>query len=111
MRRIHGYVRQTGPNIYKELAHETPAEDAEGIEAVAYTIWITMSEVARVSQEITKATGNAIRSDAARIEKNQSVAKSQAIYPKESLQGLGELVFLALGPNILKGFREVVIVI
>jgi hypothetical protein len=29
-----------------------------------------MDEVARVSQEITKAPGNAIRSDAARIEKN-----------------------------------------
>lgn len=50
------------------------------MEAVAYTIWITMGEVARLSQEITKATGNAIRSDAARIEKNQSVAKLLQAY-------------------------------
>jgi hypothetical protein len=59
---------------------ETPAKDAEGIKAVAYTIWTTMGEVAQVSQEITKATGNAIRSDAARIEKNQSVAKPLQAY-------------------------------
>lgn len=59
---------------------ETPAKDAEGIEAVAHTIWITIGEVAQVSQEITKATGNAIRSDAARIEKNQSVAKPLQAY-------------------------------
>lgn len=39
-----------------------------------------MGEVARVSQEITKATGNAIRSDTARIEKKQSVAKLLQIY-------------------------------
>ncbi|KAJ5882686.1 uncharacterized protein N7473_011120 [Penicillium subrubescens] len=57
-----------------------PAGDADGIEAVAFTIWIAMGEVAQISQEITKATGNAIRSDAARIEKGQSVGKPLQAY-------------------------------
>jgi hypothetical protein len=39
-----------------------------------------MGEVAQVSQEITKATGSAIRSEAARTEKNQSVAKLLQAY-------------------------------
>jgi hypothetical protein len=59
---------------------KTPAEDAEGVEAVAYTIWITMGEVAQVSQEITKVTGSAIRGEAARMEKNQCVAKPLQAY-------------------------------
>jgi hypothetical protein len=39
-----------------------------------------MGEVARVSQEITKATDSAIRSEVARKEKNQSVVKPLQAY-------------------------------
>jgi hypothetical protein len=48
------------------------AEDAEGTEAMVHTIWVAMGEVARISQEITKASSNAIRTEAARIEKDRN---------------------------------------
>ncbi|KAJ5910749.1 uncharacterized protein N7473_000052 [Penicillium subrubescens] len=49
-----------------------PTEEANGLEAVARRIWVAMGEVAQISQQITKATGNAIRSEAVRTEKDRS---------------------------------------
>jgi superfamily II DNA or RNA helicase len=58
----------------------TPAEDAEGFEAVVWTIWHTMAEVARISQAITQGTGSAIRNDAARVQHDHTAPKPLMAY-------------------------------
>jgi hypothetical protein len=47
---------------------------------VARRIWVAIGEVAQISQQITKATGNAIRSEAARTEKDRSPVKPLQAY-------------------------------
>jgi hypothetical protein len=51
---------------------ETPKEDAQGQEGAIRAIWEAMDGVARMSQRITKQTGQMIRIEAARTEKDQS---------------------------------------
>jgi hypothetical protein len=66
---------------------KTPPEDAQGQEGAMRAIWEAMDGVARMSQRITKQTGQMIRIEAARTEKDKSPHEPlQAYMDEEQIQ-------------------------
>ena len=62
---------------------QAPKEDAQGPEGAARAIWEAMEGVARISQRITKQTGQMIRAEAARLEKDEIPHKPLLAYMDE----------------------------
>lgn len=79
------YVQVTPDEDFPHLlaSIKPPPDDAQGQDGAIRAIWEAMDGVARISQRITKQTGQMIRIEAARTEKDQSPHQPLQAYMDE----------------------------